>query len=68
MFYPVVSKPSCPSPGDEEARSNHAIVCALPGWAYARALAFKAEGDNHATQVCAALLIRRYTFLQVDRT
>jgi len=51
VISPVVSKAPCPSPGLEEARSDHAIVCALPGWAYARALAFNAEGDNHATQV-----------------
>ena len=34
----------------EETQSYHPI-CALPGWAYARALAFRAEGDDHASQV-----------------
>lgn len=51
MFSPVVPKTSAPSPELEEPRSGNAIVCALPGWAYARALAIRAEGDRHAPQV-----------------
>lgn len=65
MFLPAVSKESRSSPGLEEARSGHAAICALPGWAYARALAFKAEGDNHASQVWQHN-IRRYAFSQAD--
>ena len=30
----------------EEPQSGYHPVCALPGWAYARALAFKADGDD----------------------
>jgi hypothetical protein len=48
MFLPVTSKASSP---DTELRSDAVTVCALPGWAYARALALKAEGDDHASQV-----------------
>ena len=51
IFSPVVSKTPPPSEEPEEPRSNHAPVCAFPGWAYARALAFRAQGDGHESQV-----------------
>jgi hypothetical protein len=35
----------------EEPQTGYHPVCVLPGWAYARALAFRAEGDEHASQV-----------------
>jgi Transcriptional repressor TCF25 len=45
------SKSSSHSSEHEEPQSGYHPVCALPGWAYARALAFRAEGDDHASQV-----------------
>jgi hypothetical protein len=48
MFSPL-------SPGLEDPQTGYAIVRALPGWAYARALAFKAEGGDHASQSTEAL-------------
>ena len=51
MFSPAVTKTSVPTPELEGPQSGSAIVCALPGWAYARALAFSAEGDKHVSQV-----------------
>ncbi|KAH8999479.1 DUF654-domain-containing protein [Lactarius akahatsu] len=46
LFAPVVSKAS----GLEGSQSSQMPVIALPGWAYARALALKAEGDDRASQ------------------
>lgn len=51
IFSPAVSKTPSHSSEPEEPESGYPLVCALPGWAYARALAFRAEGDNHASQV-----------------
>lgn len=48
MFAPMVSKGLGRSPELEEPQS---LVCALPGWAYSRALALRAEGDDRASQV-----------------
>ncbi|KAF8505409.1 DUF654-domain-containing protein [Russula emetica] len=45
------SKTSGHSSELEEPQLGYHLVCALPGWAYARALAFRAEGDDHASQV-----------------
>ncbi|KAI9448396.1 DUF654-domain-containing protein [Lactarius indigo] len=47
LFAPVVSKAS----ELEESQSSQIPVIALPGWAYARALALRAEGDDRASQV-----------------
>ncbi|KAI9466649.1 transcriptional repressor TCF25-domain-containing protein, partial [Lactarius psammicola] len=46
LFAPVISKTS----ELEESQFSQMPVIALPGWAYARALALKGEGDNHASQ------------------
>ncbi|KAI0002896.1 transcriptional repressor TCF25-domain-containing protein [Russula compacta] len=50
IFSPVILKKPCSS-SEVEPRFGHAPVCALPGWAYARALALRAEGDNYVSQV-----------------
>ena len=47
LFAPVISKAS----ELEESQFSQIPIIALPGWAYARALALKAEGDDHASQV-----------------
>ncbi|KAI0285130.1 transcriptional repressor TCF25-domain-containing protein [Russula aff. rugulosa BPL654] len=49
------SKTSGHSSELEEPQSGYHPVCVLPGWAYARALAFRAEGDDHASQSTKAL-------------
>jgi hypothetical protein len=41
IFSPVISKTPSHDPEDEELGSGYPPVCALPGWAYARALAFR---------------------------
>ncbi|KAF8271682.1 transcriptional repressor TCF25-domain-containing protein [Lactarius quietus] len=46
LFAPTVSKAS----ELEESQSGQMPIVALPGWAYARALALKAEGDENASQ------------------
>ncbi|KAI0301899.1 transcriptional repressor TCF25-domain-containing protein [Multifurca ochricompacta] len=46
LFAPVVSKSLGHSPELEECRSSETTICALPGWAYARALALRADGDR----------------------
>ncbi|KAH9180075.1 DUF654-domain-containing protein [Lactarius sanguifluus] len=46
LFAPVVSKAS----GLGESQSSQMPIIALPGWAYARALALKVEGDERASQ------------------
>ncbi len=51
IFFPVTSKTPGHSSELEELPSGFLPVCALPGWAYARALAFRAEGDDRASQV-----------------
>ena len=51
IFSPDISKTPSHSSELEESRSCYPPVCALPGWAYARALAFRAQGDDHAAQV-----------------
>ncbi|KAH9999532.1 transcriptional repressor TCF25-domain-containing protein [Russula vinacea] len=43
IFSPDISR-------HQESQSCYPPVCALPGWAYARALAFRAQGDDHAAQ------------------
>lgn len=48
LFAPVVCKASEP----EESRFSQMPVVALPGWAYARALALRGEDDDRASQVC----------------
>ncbi|KAI9512764.1 transcriptional repressor TCF25-domain-containing protein [Russula earlei] len=55
IFSSVVSKTPYPSRELEEPRSDCFPVRALPGWAYARALAFRAEGDSHDSQSTEAL-------------
>ncbi len=54
-FYAIFSPASSETPDHssdlEEPRSDYPPVCALPGWAYARALAFRAGGDDQASQV-----------------
>ncbi len=47
LFAPVDSRTS----ELEESELSQVPVVALPGWAYARALALKAEGDQNASQV-----------------
>jgi hypothetical protein len=51
MSTPMISKGSGRSHGLEESQSSQLPVCALPGWAYSRALALKAEGVDRASQV-----------------
>ena len=51
IFAPVISQTPSRSSEPEEPPLGYPPVCALPGWAYARALAFRAEGDSHASQV-----------------
>lgn len=46
LFAPTVSKAS----ELEESQFSQMPIVALPGWAYARALALKGEGDDHASQ------------------
>lgn len=46
LFAPVVPEAS----GLEGSQNTQIPVIALPGWAYARALALKAEGDDRASQ------------------
>jgi hypothetical protein len=47
----MISKGSDRSPGREEPQTGQALVCALPGWAYSRALALRAEGGDRVSQV-----------------
>ena len=47
LFAPALSNASEP----EEFQFSQMPIIALPGWAYARALALKVEGDDHASQV-----------------
>jgi hypothetical protein len=56
------SKSSSHSSELEEPQSGYHPVCALPGWAYARALAFKAEGDDHASQVRPSVSVDKRSF------
>jgi hypothetical protein len=47
LFAPVVSTAS----ELEASQFNQIPITALPGWAYARALALKGEDDDNASQV-----------------
>ncbi|KAH9978158.1 transcriptional repressor TCF25-domain-containing protein [Lactifluus volemus] len=55
MSTPTVSKGSGRSHGLEESQSSQFPVCALPGWAYSRALALRAEGVDPISQSTEAL-------------
>ena len=60
MFSPLY-------PGLGGLETGYAIVRALPGWAYARALAFKAEGDDHASQVRPRLSVDKHSRKLIER-
>jgi hypothetical protein len=61
LFAPTVSKAS----ELEESQFSQMPIVALPGWAYARALALKGEGDDHASQVRQR---RPYTSIRLTET
>lgn len=65
IFSPVILKKSCSS-SEVEPRFGHAPVCALPGWAYAKALALRAEGDNHVSQVWSSVSVDKYSHQLIE--
>ena len=66
IFAPVISQTPSRSSEPEEPPLGYPSVSALPGWAYARALAFRAEGDSHASQVRPKCIRGQAFFSEAD--